>query len=186
MSKYSRKDNRIVYLPGYGKIGDDRVIEGDYDKYVPSVLIRLADTFTDDITKAVTKIEITQLHSKTEQLSPIVSVISSSVERAFLVTDSTISLYSILVPLTTLEELEMLEPTKTELDELAQMTQDMGGYPELTLSSPQIVTELPAMITTDPVTVSIEPVVESENERPAMATRDQAAAVVAKMKKPRR
>jgi hypothetical protein len=30
-----------VYLPGQGLVADDRIIEGNYDKYVPSVLIRL-------------------------------------------------------------------------------------------------------------------------------------------------
>lgn len=184
MSKYSRRDSRVVYLPGYGKIGDDRVIEGNYDKYVPSILVRLADNYPGNFTdhdpidpEAITEVfKVPQLRAKVSKSSkPVEPIAPSSV---------------VVIPV---KDLESLKPTKAELDELAQMTQDMGGYPELLLSPPEIVTEPPA-ITTEPVpilisplpiTVSVEPVVESDNDRSA-ATRDQAAAVVAKMKKPRR
>lgn len=182
MSKFVRKDNRVVYLPGYGKIGDDRVIEGDYDKYVPSILVRLADVFLDTTDydsigpEAVTEVfKVPQLRAKT--------VTSPAIESTVPVTGT---------PLTTLEDLERIKPTRAELDELAQI-QDIGRYPELLISTPEIVTELsvatepaPILIASLPINVSVESVVESDNDRPAMATRDQAAAVVAKMKKPRR
>lgn len=44
MGKYQKRaDKPVVVIPGKGAIADDRVIEGDFDRFVPGLLNRLAD-----------------------------------------------------------------------------------------------------------------------------------------------
>jgi hypothetical protein len=44
MAKYKRRPDRTtVYIPGLGIVAGDQVIEGDYDRYVPSILVKLAE-----------------------------------------------------------------------------------------------------------------------------------------------
>lgn len=44
MPKYRKRPNtRGVYVPGIGLLSDDREIEGDYELFVPSILVRVKD-----------------------------------------------------------------------------------------------------------------------------------------------
>ena len=44
MGKYQKRaDKPVVVIPGKGAIADDRVIEGDFDRFVPGLLNRLED-----------------------------------------------------------------------------------------------------------------------------------------------
>jgi hypothetical protein len=38
-----RSDVKAVYVPGHGLIPDDRILEGDLDKFVPSILVVCTD-----------------------------------------------------------------------------------------------------------------------------------------------
>lgn len=44
MGKYQKRaDKPVVVIPGIGAVANDRVIEGDFDRFVPGLLDRLAD-----------------------------------------------------------------------------------------------------------------------------------------------
>ena len=44
MAKYrKRSDLSTVYVPGVGRVADDRVLEGDLARFVPTLLVEVAD-----------------------------------------------------------------------------------------------------------------------------------------------
>lgn len=146
MSRYVRKDSRAIYLPGHGKIKDDRIIEGDYDKYVPSVLIRLSDELPARIHEAVTEVfPVPQLRAPVTAPPPT----------------------SVAPP----------APPATTAQVVAPPLPDSIVIP-------------PPFVEPDGTPVGSEPIESNESSDSGvddkMATRDQAAAVVAKMKKARR
>ncbi len=145
MSRYVRKDSRAIYLPGHGKIKDDRIIEGDYDKYVPSVLIRLSDELPARIHEAVTEVfPVPQLRAPVTPPAPVVPPAPAAQVVAPPLPDS------VVIPPPFVEP-EGSDPVVSEPIE-SNESSDSGV----------------------------------DDKMDKMATRDQAAAVVAKMKKARR
>lgn len=45
MAKYTKRpDFSSVHIPGFGMLAGTQVIEGDYDRFVPSLLVKVADS----------------------------------------------------------------------------------------------------------------------------------------------
>lgn len=44
MAKFQKRpDLGSIYVPGVGRVTDARVLEGDFDRFVPSLLVRMSD-----------------------------------------------------------------------------------------------------------------------------------------------
>jgi hypothetical protein len=57
MKYKKREDLTAIYLPSLGMIRDDRTIEGDFDIFVPSLLVKLPSSLPLDFEDVVAEVE---------------------------------------------------------------------------------------------------------------------------------
>lgn len=82
MPRYRKQANaKAVYVTGIGRLVDERVIEGDYDFLVPSLLERLPDVVEVEVPPALPPVEESPIENDIEPETPSVELSNESMLR---------------------------------------------------------------------------------------------------------